>query len=238
MRASAQTIELSLQLVQSYDRVSDLEDTLHVTSSNLRSSTLKISELEIERAQHLSALNTGLLVEKSTITTELTRLMERVTEETAQRGMAENAKQEIEKDLDDLSANLFNQANTMVAEARYARAMSERKADGAESALRSAEEVVSVLQTQMQSLTQDKEHSEREAEDLRQLMGKGKWVPSDSLPPTLDLAPRFSTTFIAYQEFLLFNSHVRSIRSSREPPASILTLTQLPFLMRLQVEDS
>lgn len=39
--------------------------------------------------------------------------MERVTEEAAQRGQAENAKLEIEKDLDDLSANLFNQANTM-----------------------------------------------------------------------------------------------------------------------------
>lgn len=224
--------------MQSYDRVSDLEDTLHVTSSNLRSSTLKISELEIDRAQHLSALNTGLLVERTTITTELTRLMERVTEETAQRGMAENAKEEIEKDLDDLSANLFNQANTMVAEARYARAMSERKADGAESALHSAEEVVSVLQTQMQKLTQDKERSEKEAEDLRQLMGKGKWVPLDSAPSPMDLTPRLSTTYLPYQEFLLFNSHVRSIRLPRDPPPSIVALVQLPFLMRLQVEDS
>lgn len=201
----------------------------------MRSSNLKISELEIERAQHLSALNTGLLVEKSTITTELTRLMERVTEETAQRGMAENAKQEIEKDLDDLSANLFHQANTMVAEARYARAMSERKADGAEQALHSAEEVVSVLQTQMQTLMQEKELSEREAGSLRQLMGKGKWVPNDGVT---DIAPRLSTTHLPYQEFLLFNSHLRSIRSSKDPPPSIFTLIQIPFLARLQVEDS
>lgn len=225
--------------MQSYDRVSDLEDTLHVTSTNLHKSNLQISELEIERAQHLSALNTGLLVEKATITAELTRLMERVTEETAQRGVAENAKQDIEKDLDDLSANLFLQANTMVAEARYARAMSERKADDAERALHDAEEAVSLMQTQMQALSEEKERAEAEAELIRQRMEKGKWVGDDTLTHhTVILAPKLSTAHLPYQEFLLFNSHLRSIRNSRDPPPSILTLIHLPFLARLQVEDS
>lgn len=194
--------------------------------------------MEIERAQHLSALNTGLLVEKSTITAELTRLMERVAEETNQRGMAENAKQEIERDLDDLSANLFNQANTMVAEARYARAMSERKAEDAERALHSAEEVVSIMQAQMQGLSEEKEQSEKEAENLRQLMDKGKWVPGNAISSPVESAPRLSTLYLPYQEFLLFGSHVRSIRSPRDPHPSILTMIQLPFLSRLQAEDS
>lgn len=164
--------------------------------------------------------------------------MERVTEETAQRGMAENAKQEIERDLDDLSANLFNQANTMVAEARYARAMSERKAEDAERALHSAEEVVSMMQSQMQSLTTEKEQFEKEAVNLHQLMGKGKWVPNDAISSPVDSSPRLSTVYIPYQEFLLFNSHVRSIRSPGDPHPSILTMIQLPFLARLQAEDS
>lgn len=55
----SQVTQLNNKLVKSYDRVSDLEDELHVTSSNLRSSSIKISNLELERAQHLSALNTG-----------------------------------------------------------------------------------------------------------------------------------------------------------------------------------
>ena len=164
--------------------------------------------------------------------------MERVAEETNQRGMAENAKEEIERDLDDLSANLFNQANTMVAEARYARAMSERKAGDAERALHSAEEVVSMMQSQMQGLTEDKEQSEKEAENLRQLMEKGKWVPDNAISSPVESAPRFSTLYLPYQEFLLFNSHVRSIRSPRDPHPSILTMIQLPFLSRLQAEDS
>ena len=51
----------------------------------------------MERMEHLAALDTGLLVEKAHVTTELTRLMEKVSEESAQRGLAENAKFAIEK---------------------------------------------------------------------------------------------------------------------------------------------
>ena len=79
----SQVTQLNTKLVKSYDRVSDLEDELHVTSANLRASTLKVSNLELERTQHLSALSTGLLVEKDHVTTELSRLMERATEEAA-----------------------------------------------------------------------------------------------------------------------------------------------------------
>lgn len=66
----SQVSQLNSKLVSSYDRVSDLEDELHVTSANLRSTTLKVSklELELERSRHLSALSTGLLVEKNHLT--------------------------------------------------------------------------------------------------------------------------------------------------------------------------
>jgi Rab guanine nucleotide exchange factor SEC2 len=129
-------VTLNNKLVKSYDRVSNLEDDSHVTGSSLRSSSLKISQLELERSQHLSALNIGLLVEKSHVTSELTRLTEKATEEAARRGQVESARADIEKDLDDVSAALFDQANTMVAEARLGRAQSNRKAEEAERALR------------------------------------------------------------------------------------------------------
>ena len=88
-----QVSQLNNKLVRSYYRVSDLEDELHVTvtSSNFRQVTIKISQLELERTQHLSGLSTGLLVKKSHVTTELTRLMQKATEEAARRGQAETA---------------------------------------------------------------------------------------------------------------------------------------------------
>ena len=88
---------LNTKLVQSYDRVSDLEDTEHVTQAALRTASLQVAQLEMERMEHLSALDTGLLVEKEHVTAELSRLMEKVGEEAAQRGIAETAKHEIEK---------------------------------------------------------------------------------------------------------------------------------------------
>lgn len=234
----SQVTQLNSKLVQSYDRVADLEDNFHVASSTIRHSSITISQLELERTQHLAALNTGLLVEKSHVTAELTRLMEKATEEAAQRGQAETARADIEKDLDDLSATLFDQANTMVAEARFARAQSERKVEDAEQALKGAEEAVSIMQQQMQEMQAEKEKSERSMDEMRALMGKGKWVDKTSSNGILSPAVRLRSSHVPYQEFLLFVAHLRTIRPSYSSPPAIATFLPLPFLVRLLSEDS
>ncbi|KAL1742543.1 hypothetical protein HDZ31DRAFT_75458 [Schizophyllum fasciatum] len=230
-----QVTQLNGKLVKSYNRVSDLEDELHVASAQLRSSSAKVSELELERTQHLAALNTGLLVEKSHVTTELNRLMEKATEEAAQRGQAESARAAIEKDLDDLSASLFDQANTMVAEARYERALSERKVEEAERALKVAEEAVAMMQAQMQELQGEKEAAMLRAHEAAMRMGKGKWVErtQDIVKPM-----RLLSSHSPYQEFLLFVAHLRTIHPQSPQPPAMTTLLQLPFLSRIQTEDS
>ncbi|KAI0828610.1 hypothetical protein BC628DRAFT_1316486 [Trametes gibbosa] len=233
----SQVSQLNNKLVRSYDRVSDLEDELHVSSSNYRQATLKISQLELERTQHLSALSTGLLVEKSHVTTELNRLMEKATEEAARRGQAETARAEIEQELDDLSAGLFNQANIMVAEARMSEARSARKLEETETALRGAEEIVGVLQAQMQALQAEKEKADRRVEEMRARMGKGKWVersPESGRPHR----PRLIYNHVPYHEFLIFISHLRAIRPASPQPPAMSTLLPLPLLARLVAEDS
>ena len=233
-----QVTQLNNKLVKSYDRVSDLEDELHVTSSQLRTSSVKISQLELERSQHISALSTGLLVEKSHVTNELSRLMEKATEEAAQRGQAESARTAIEKELEELSANLFNQANTMVAEARYAQHLSQRKTDDAESALKSAEEAVGVMQLQMQSLRDEKEVAEKKAQEMQVSMGKGKWVEMQRDGTNITRSLRLLGSHVPYQEFRLFVAHLSSIHNSTPQPPSMSTLLALPFLQRLSSEDS
>ncbi|KAF8635386.1 hypothetical protein AX15_000389 [Amanita polypyramis BW_CC] len=229
--------QLNNKLVKSYNQISDLEDELHVASSHLRNSSLKVSQLELEHSQYLSALSTGLLVEKSNVTNELTRLMERATEEAAHRGQAESARVAIEKELDDLSANLFNQANTMVAEARYAQYSSERKMKEAESALRGAEEAVSMMQQQLQVLREEKELAEKRAQEVQASVGKGRWVEQrDGVNITRSL--RLLSSHAPYQEFLLFVAHLRSIHISMPQLPSMSTLLALPFLHRLLAEDS
>lgn len=232
----SQVTGLNNKLVTSYDRVSDLEDSLHIASANVRSSNIKISQLELERTEHLSALNTGLLVEKSHVTSELSRLMEKATEEAAQRGQAESARAAIEKDLDDLSATLFGQANSMVAEARYAQHLSERKAEASERGFKGAEEVVKIMQQQMQALQADKEEAERKLEEMQVVMGKGKWVERRNSSGTVTI--RLMSSHTPYQEFLLFVAHLRTVHASTPQPPTMTSLLTMPFIARLLNEDS
>ena len=232
----AQVSLLNSKLVKSYDRVSDLEDDLHIASANLRSSSLKISHLELERTQHLSALNTGLLVEKSHVTTELNRLMEKATEEAAQRGQAESARIAIEKELDDLSASLFDQANTMVAEARFAKHFSERKVEDAERALKIAEEAVQLMRVQMQSMQAEKEETEKRSRKMEMVVSKGKWVERRQDGSSISL--RLLSSHGPYQDYLAFLSHLRVLHLTLPSPPAMTTLLPLPFLARLLNEDS
>lgn len=232
----AQVSQLNSKLVKSYDRISDLEDDLHVASANLRSSSLKISHLELERSQHLSALNTGLLVEKSHVTTELNRLMEKATDEAAQRGQAESARIAIEKELDDLSASLFDQANNMVAEARFGKHLSERKVEDAERALKSAEEAVQLMQVQMQSMQAEKEETEQRSRKMEMMVSKGKWVESGQ--DDISVSLRLLNSHGPYQDYLAFLSHLRVLRLTSPSPPTMTTLLPLPFLARLLNEDS
>lgn len=183
-------------------------------------------------------LCSGLLVEKDQVTAELTRLMEKATEEAAQRGQAESARAEIEKDLDDLSAGLFNQANTMVAEARFGRAVSERKAEDAERALRETEEVVRLMQLQMQELQEEKETSEKKVAEMSMTMGKGKWIARTPSPSQGRISPRLLSSHLPYQEFLMFVAHLRTLRPNSTQVPAMSTLLPLPFLSRLATEDT
>ncbi|EJU05747.1 hypothetical protein DACRYDRAFT_113794 [Dacryopinax primogenitus] len=232
----SQVTQLNAKLVKSYDRVSDLEDDVHVSNQNLRAAKLKVTALELERNEHLSALNTGLLVEREHVTQELKGMMERVSDEAAQRGQAETAKKAIEKDLDDLSAALFAQANAMVAEARLDRARSARRLGECEEALKGAEEVVMMVQKQMQDLREDKERSDRELERMQELMGKGKYVEKEKAVVVLPL--RLMNSHLPFKEFMDFLSHLRSIRPTTQSPPAIHTLLTLPFLTRLITEDT
>ena len=225
----SQVNQLNTKLVRSYDRYSDLEDALHTTTTSLRVSTQKISQLELEKSQHLSQLTSGLLVEKTHVTAELTRLMERATEEAAQRGQAEHAKDKIERELEELSASLFGEANRMVQEARLARSLSERKVEGAEGRLREAEEAVRVMQNQMQALMQEKE-------------AEGQQRTGASTPDSArsNAGERLMKGHLAYREYCSFLAHLRQMHASNPnglPPA-IATLLQLPFLSRLLNEDA
>lgn len=137
-----QVTGLNGKLVNSFMRISDLEDDLSDARERVMTGSTRVAELEKERQEHLAALNTGLLVEKAHVSTEMQRMMDRVIEETKQRGQAESDKAKIEAELDELSANLFNEANRMVAVEKLARARAEEKSKSMEERLQDTEGIM------------------------------------------------------------------------------------------------
>ncbi|KAF9059147.1 hypothetical protein BDP27DRAFT_1342016 [Rhodocollybia butyracea] len=222
-----QVTQLNSKLVSSYDRVSDLEDTQHALKSQLSSSTGRISHLESERKEHLALLNTGALVQKDDVKDELQRLMEHASREASLRALSDGAKAQIEQDLDDLSASLFEQANGMVAEARFEKHLVEQKLGGTEEALKGAMEALGEMGKKLGE-------SESHREELGRKIGKGKFLEETSVRER-----RFLKRHLPYQEFLAFVGHLRTLHttSSSSLPA-MTTLLGLPFLARIMTEDS
>ncbi|KAE8216397.1 hypothetical protein CF327_g435 [Tilletia walkeri] len=163
---SAQVTGLNEKLVRSFERISDLEDDVSDAHARVSSYSVKVAQLEKERQEHLAALNTGLLVEKAHVTSEMSKLMERVIEETAQRGKAESDKEKIEHELDELSASLFNEANKMVAVERLARARAEEKSNHLEQSLKDTEALMLEQRKILSSL-------QSQADERRAADGKG-----------------------------------------------------------------
>ena len=201
----SQVSSLNTKLVAAINRMSDLEDELTVSQNSLRTNKAMIEELSKERDQYVSALSTGLLVEKSHVSSEMQRMMERVVDATAQRGKAENDRTRIEAELEELSASLFNEANKMVAVERLNRSRSETRSKELEASLQDAERIMADHQEMLKSL-------QSEVDALR----KQPAQQGSSLTSPM-CAPQIHINIPPYQEFLAFLSHIRGLRQQLDP---------------------
>ncbi|KDN44923.1 hypothetical protein K437DRAFT_256786 [Tilletiaria anomala UBC 951] len=234
---TAQVTGLNGKLVGSFERVADLEDDFSEAQRRLDSQTSKISSLEKEREEHLAALNTGLLVEKSHVSTEMQRMMDRVIEETAQRGKAESDKKRIEEELDELSASLFDEANRMVAVEKLARARAEEKAEAMQKSLKDTEGVMLEQQKVLASLQRQIEEQQQHAaisdnastksgadsglkiESLARSPSQRTQYPSRASGTKRGMTPTMQVLINVqpYREFASFLHHIRKLRLQLKP---------------------
>lgn len=241
-----QVTGLNEKLVKSFNRIADLEDDYSDAQERIRNMSAKIKDLEKERSEHLDALNTGLLVEKAHVSSEMQRMMDRVIEETAQRGKAESDKSKIEAELDELSSSLFSEANKMVAVERLSRARAEEKSRNMEERLKDTEgimleqqKVLADLQRQVEKL-QSASASRKNGDDgvsIASMDSEGlsfHRLNTSSLArsisqrtatrerrhvPNVDLAAeaRLIINIVPYQEFRSFIAHLRKLRKQLAP---------------------
>jgi hypothetical protein len=221
---------LNSKLISSYSRISSLEDDLYVSHSNLKSTQARLKSLEKQRQNHIDALQSGVLVERAAIATELSRLMQRATEEEQKRGEEEGKRKEIEKDLFDLSAGLFGQANAMVAEERMARASAQRRVEECEAQISAQSKHVKELESTVYVLKEERNEFEREAGELQGVI--------KSVDRGRRGARRLRAGCVPYKDYVAFVEHLRALVPSSPTPPAISTLITLPFLARLVTEDS
>ncbi|OWZ72438.1 hypothetical protein AYX14_02173 [Cryptococcus neoformans] len=220
---SDQTHALNSKLIASISHSADLEDELQLVRDRHVALGERAKSLEEERNRWEESMKTGLLVERDQIRDEMQRLAAGLVEEERRRGSAEEKRAQVENEVDDLTAKLFDQANTMVATERMSRAQAEARLRSTEENLANAEAAVQAMQVQLQSLSVV-------TSDDKALSG-----PS--------LSRKYVSSHIPYSEFISFIQHLRAARpladhaKQSSPPPVVTNLLAQPFLARVIAED-
>lgn len=102
---------LSDKLIRAINHQTALEEGLEETKHELTVSKSRIRQLEGIAKEHADMMAKGLLVEKKEVEMETRQLMNKLLEESHQRGKAEKEKKNIEQDLENLTSSLFEEAN-------------------------------------------------------------------------------------------------------------------------------
>lgn len=221
-----QVTGLNTKLVTSFMRISDLEDDLSDKHHQLSIHQEKVTSLEKEREEHLAALNTGLLVEKAHVTSEMQKMMDKIIEETAQRGKAVSDKEKIEAELDELSSSLFSEANKMVAAERLARARADEKSRNMEERLKDTEEMMEQQQKRLVEMQSTMELVEKGRTTSYLVNGstdasgssnftRGTDLGEPALPALTRNAVRLDV--VPYVELRGFLNHLRKLRLQLAP---------------------
>ncbi|WVN89419.1 uncharacterized protein L203_104642 [Cryptococcus depauperatus CBS 7841] len=226
---SDQTHALNSKLIASISRSADLEDELSATKDQNSQLKTKARSLEEERDRWEESMKTGLLVERDQIKDEMQRLAAELVEEERRRGSAEERREQVESEVDDLTAKLFDQANTMVATERMSRAQAEARLMFTEGNLANAEAALRAMQLQLQNMSLSPPSAPEP-------------VPS-SLNAGISMRRRYISSHVPYTEFLTFLQHIRAAKSlvnhtgQKPPPPTLPQLLAQPFLARILVED-
>lgn len=106
-----QSVDLNVKLIQQLEKSADLEDHLEQLRQTNTTREAALDALQQEKLQWEENMKTGLLVERGTVRDEMQRLVDGLVEEERRRGSAEEGRRQVEQEIDDLSATLFEQAS-------------------------------------------------------------------------------------------------------------------------------
>ncbi|TIA90690.1 hypothetical protein E3P99_01432 [Wallemia hederae] len=238
---TSQLNSLNAKLVLSFDKCDTLEYDLDATHQNTARLESYIAQLEKEKALVKQNLDNGTLVERENVMHELTRMVDSIVTETQKATLARQDKAAIEQDLDDLSANLFGEANRMVGVERLLKAQEIERRKVAEERLAEAEEAVRLTQQQMNGWVERAERAEKGITNGTSSTAVTT-VTNTTTHPTSSFIPlSLTNTHIPYLEFQSYLNTLANLITIRQSQAKETALPPLdlghPFLRRVLEED-
>ncbi|KAJ5692187.1 hypothetical protein N7462_001610 [Penicillium macrosclerotiorum] len=149
---SNEVAALSVKLIQAINNQTTLDDNLVATRQELEVAQGKIQALEFQNEKYRRDFDEKVYIKKSDADNEIMQLKAALAEERAQRAVAEKAKKTIETELETLTADLFEEANKMVAAAKIEREAVEKKNEQLRSQIKDTESLLASHQDQLTEL--------------------------------------------------------------------------------------
>ncbi|KAF2104951.1 Sec2p-domain-containing protein, partial [Rhizodiscina lignyota] len=149
---SNEVAALSTKLINAINHQTTLDDALQETRHELDAARERIAQLEKAAREHSELISQGLLVKKEEVDRKEGRWRNDLNQEIQKREIAERDKRRMEGELENLTANLFEEANTMVSNARKETESSNHRISQLQNQLRDTETLLSSQQEQLQGL--------------------------------------------------------------------------------------
>ena len=165
---SNEVAALSAKLITAINNQTNLDDALQETRHELDEARAYISQLEGERKQHQEALSSGILVRKVDTAREEERLQREMLDERKKRNSAERQKKGMESELENLTSQLFEEANQMVAAARHEKEKADRQTDMYKAKFEETETLLASSQAQLKQLKEVLEDEQKNSRESAQ----------------------------------------------------------------------
>lgn len=166
---SDEVAALSSKLIHAINHQTTLDDNLSETRAELEKSREQIRSMELQLAKHKEMLVGDIWIRRKSAEIEKTNLLSRIAEENRFRLEAEAEKKRIEQELENLTQELFEEANKMVIsakeEARREQEIVHRKNDLLRSQLADTEGLLKSQQEQLAELKRVMEQMQADRDD-------------------------------------------------------------------------
>ncbi|KAI1830991.1 hypothetical protein N7451_006910 [Penicillium sp. IBT 35674x] len=149
---SNEVAALSVKLIQAINNQTLLDDSLGATRQELELAHSKIQALEFQNEKYRRDIDEKVYIKKSDSDREIMQLGAALAEERTQREIVEKGKKTIEQELEALTADLFQEANKMVAAAKIEREAVEKKNEQLRSQIKDTELLLASHQDQLAEL--------------------------------------------------------------------------------------